>query len=136
MEYQFHKVGGILIKDRKLLVSRNINTDFFIAPGGKVEKDETEFEALHRELGEELGIKIDAGDVEKFGTFYAPAAGNEKYTIRMDVYTVKTWSGVPTPTGEIEELVWIKSTDTTGMKIGSIFEKEVLPRLKECGLID
>lgn len=51
-----HKAAGILIKDKKLLVEKSKNKEFFIAPGGKIEAGETPEHALVRELDEEFGI--------------------------------------------------------------------------------
>lgn len=137
--YNFYKVGGILLKDRKLLVTRSKGKEFFIAPGGKVEEGEVAFDALKRELREELDIEIEEAHIQKFGTFYAPAAGNEQSILRMDVFIINEWYGDPKPSSEIEELAWIlsqKDQNTEGMKIGSIFEHQVIPKLKEMDLID
>lgn len=54
-------VGAVIRRDRKILlaqracVSLNGKWEF---PGGKVESGETHQEALEREIGEELGVKI------------------------------------------------------------------------------
>jgi 8-oxo-dGTP diphosphatase len=72
-----HKAGGIIIRDRKLLLERSKGKSIFINPGGKVEPGETVTEALVRELMEEFRIKVRQEDLEVFGTFYAPAAGQE-----------------------------------------------------------
>lgn len=85
---------------------------------------------------EEFNIAVDEKDFRQFGTFFAQAAGNTKKTIRMDVFLVPHWVGEPEPSSEVEEIAWITSTPQPGMKVGSIFEHEVIPRLKEKGLID
>ncbi len=131
-----HKAGGILIRDRKFLVSRSRGKDFFISPGGKLNPRETSEEALARELNEELGVKILLQDLEKFGVFYAPATGQESKFLQLDVFLVHRWGGVAQPKGEIEEIMWIDSLVSDGIKLGSIFQREVLPRLKNEGLID
>lgn len=130
MKYDIHKIGGILIKDKKLLVSRSRNKDIFVAPGGKVKPGEDNFSALRRELREEFGIEIKREDLQKLGTFYARAAGNEDKKLKMDVFIVKSWTGEIRPASEIEEILWIDSEAAKSMKIGSIFAHEVIPRLK------
>lgn len=131
-----HKAGGILIKDRKFLVERSIGKELFIAPGGSLEPGETSRQALVRELLEEFQITVVEDDLTEFGTFYAPAAGQEERYLQMDVFVVAKWSGEIKPDHEVEEFIWIDSNPPKDKKIGSIFEHEVLPRLKQMDLID
>ena len=50
-------IGLLVIRDKKVLMLREKNKDFFVLPGGRVEKDESELSTLTRELMEELGVK-------------------------------------------------------------------------------
>jgi 8-oxo-dGTP diphosphatase len=131
-----HKAGGIIIRDRKLLLERSKGKTLFINPGGKVEPGETVRQALVRELMEEFRITVDEADLEVFGTFYAPAAGQEQFWLQMDLFIVKKWIGEPTPDNEVEEIRWVTSALEPGLQTGSIFEHEVIPRLKAQNLID
>lgn len=130
-----HKAGGIIIRNRRLLVERSKNKDHFIAPGGSLEKNETPKQALVRELLEEFQITVQEKDLVPFGTFRANAAGQEEKVVQMDIFYVTKWLGEPTPDNEVEEIKWITSTPI-GIKVGSIFEHEVLPRLKASNIID
>jgi len=49
-----HKAGGVIIQNRKFLVTRSVNKTFFIAPGGKLEGNENSIQALAREMMEEV----------------------------------------------------------------------------------
>lgn len=51
-------VNAIIIMDSKILFCEKRN--YLILPGGKKEKDETDFQTLKRELWEELNIKSPA----------------------------------------------------------------------------
>lgn len=136
MQFDIYKAGGILLKDRKMLVERSRGKEIYLAPGGKVEADETPEQTVIRELAEEVGLVVTCEQLEFFGTFYAPAATHPEQTIRMDVYLVKDWQGEPKPGAEVEELTWITSDIPAGIPVGSIFAYEVIPRLKERDLID
>jgi len=129
------KAGGVIIRDRKFLVTRSKGKDFFIAPGGKLENDETPTAALKRELNEEIQINIDVSTLEDLGTFCAEAAGKDGLMLEMYVFKVNDYEGEPTPSSEVEEIKWI-NTQTTDVQIGSIFEHDVMPLIKLKNLID
>jgi 8-oxo-dGTP diphosphatase len=131
-----HKAAGILIRDRKLLVERSKDKEFFIAPGGSIEDGETAEEAVIRELMEEFQVTVIPEDLSVFGKFRALAAGQEEKVVEMQVFNVAQWQGEPTADNEVEEIRWITSEPEGGIKVGSIFEHEVIPRLKAAGLID
>ncbi|MCX6820147.1 MAG: NUDIX domain-containing protein [Candidatus Adlerbacteria bacterium] len=131
-----HKASGVLIQGRKFLIVRQIGKKFFVAPGGRVEVGEIVIDALKRELKEELTIDVDISDLEEFGTFYAPAIGEENKYLQSDVFLVTKWSGTIAPASEIEEIMWVNSVLPPDIELGSIFHHDVLPKLKELGLID
>ena len=131
-----YKAAGIIIKNRKLLIEKSENKEFFIAPGGTIEEGETPEQALVRELWEEFEIKIKESDIEEFGHFDAKAAGQEDKIVHMNVFVVKKWEGEPSPHAEVREILLVTSDLPKDIKVGSIFEHEVIPRLKEQNLID
>jgi 8-oxo-dGTP diphosphatase len=133
-----HKSAGVIISNRKLLVSRSHGKDYFIAPGGKLEPGETATRALVRELHEEQGIIVSEPDLAFFGSFKALAKGHEAEQVEliMDVYIVKAFAGTLTPGSEIAENLWIASADADSLNLGSIFAHDVIPGLKEQDLID
>mgnify|MGYP001585875413 CR=1 FL=1 len=131
-----HKAAGVLLKDRKFLITRTKGKSFFISPGGKVETGESVKDALRRELSEELSIEVNIADLEKFGTFFAPAAGQDEKYLQMDVFLVRKWNGDIHPASEVEEARWINSTVPKSIELGAVFRHDVLPLLKEKNLID
>ncbi len=135
MNYSIHKVGGILLKDKKIVLCRSKGKEHFIAPGGKIEAGEEPKSALIRELKEELNVEVREASLKEFGTFYAAAAGDEQNTLRMDVFLVTDWMGEPMASSEIDEITWIDSANLTDIQVGSIFAHEVIPRLKASALI-
>jgi 8-oxo-dGTP diphosphatase len=129
------KAAGLLLADRRLLVVRARATDVFVAPGGKIEADETAEQALIRELDEELGIGVRAEDLVRFGTFRGEAASAAGRPLEMQVFTVGTWRGALAPRAEIEEIRWLDGAPAPDLKLGSLLEREILPRLRQGGRI-
>ncbi|MFD1718806.1 (deoxy)nucleoside triphosphate pyrophosphohydrolase [Georgenia deserti] len=72
-------------------------------PGGKVERDEAPEAALHRELAEELGVRVRLGAV-------IPAGDGGDWPI-LDGLTMRVWlaeltSGTPRPLQDHDRLSW------------------------------
>ena len=61
-------------------------------PGGKVESSETPAKALVREIGEELGIAIRAGDLQP-AAFAQEARASGRAPIVILLYTCTRWEG-------------------------------------------
>lgn len=131
-----NKAAGILIVDRKILVGRTKGKSVFVGVGGKIQEGETAKLALVRELNEELQITVQENDLEEFGTFTAQAAYDPDKIVSMTVFLVKSWQGEINPSQEVEEILWINSHLPKDKEIGSIFEHEVIPKLKAQNLID
>jgi 8-oxo-dGTP pyrophosphatase MutT (NUDIX family) len=125
------KIGGIILRGRKLLVVKKRtkdNREEYIIPGGKREENETDFETLKRELQEE--IQVELLSAEHFGGF-DDIAIFESIPIHIEVYFANI-AGEPNCDSEIKELVWIDRNYTAnGIKLGSVLAKFVIPKLVE-----
>lgn len=127
------KVGGIILKDKKLLVvqkrTKN-NRQEFIIPGGKREPGENDFATLARELKEEISVNLIKADA--MGSF-DDIAIFEQIPIHIAVYEAQI-TGSPHCDSEIKKLVWIdRHYHQQGIKLGSILDKFVIPMLIEQG---
>ncbi|AKK03081.1 TIGR00730 family Rossman fold protein [Corynebacterium epidermidicanis] len=98
-------VAAAIIRNARgdVLTVRKRDTEFFMFPGGKLEPDELPLDALHREVREELGIRLTR--VTHFGDFETLAA-NEDATLRSTVFQA-VCTETPTPANEIAELCWV-----------------------------
>src|SRR5690242_18181131 len=99
------KVGAAIIHDKKVLVVRKktrADREYVMA-GGKMEGDETQREALARELHEELGVTVK--DLEYLGS-YEDLSAFKRVPLVIHAYTVQIEGDVEAR-NEIKEYVWI-----------------------------
>ena len=127
------KVGGIILKDKKILVQRkNNNREECIIPGGKRENNETDIETLKRELYEELSVELI--DAQFIGGYDDVAIFSNK-PIHVQAY-IATIKGEIKCNNEIKEALWIdKDYKKQGIKVGSILGDYIIPELIKRGLM-
>lgn len=100
-------VAAVVLDDRNhVLVVRKRGTTAFMQPGGKLEPAETPLQALHREVGEELGVGIVEGSVRDLGHHDAAAANEPGHRVAADLFLVEL-DGPPSPGAEIVEMAWV-----------------------------
>lgn len=95
-------VGGILIENNEIILIKRAShlkhfPNLYEFPGGKIEEigNETNIEALKRELLEELKIEIDSKDVVEFNNNHKTIE-LETTIIDLTLYIVNSWKGVIT----------------------------------------
>ena len=127
------KVGGAIIKDKKILVQRKKNNRCeCIIPGGKREDNETDFETLKRELFEELDVEL--VKMEFIGGYDDVAVFSDE-PIHVQAYIAEV-KGEITCKNEIKEAIWIdKNYEKQNIEVGSILGKYVIPELVKRGLM-
>lgn len=121
------KVGGVILKDKKILVQRKNNgREECIIPGGKRGGSESDFETLKRELMEELSVQLI--DTEYLGTYQDIAVFSNKQ-LQVITYLVKI-EGEIQCNNEIKVALWIdRNYKELGIKVGSILGDYVIPEL-------
>ena len=87
--------AGILLDDQGLYLlgqrpAGKPYAGYWEVPGGKIEKGESVFQALKRELQEELGIEIESSEELTVLEHDYPHA-----YVRLHVSVIRQWSGTP-----------------------------------------
>lgn len=126
-----YKVGGIIVRSGKILVARKENT--FLIPGGKIKRGEKAEECLRREIMEELGVKVISQ--QYFGDYEDEAALDPGKLVSIKVFTLII-KGEPSANAEIKEVQYINSRNIGKIKLGSVVEKFIIPKLLEKKVID
>jgi len=131
LDFYYDKIALLVIKDRKVLMARSKGIEHFYMPGGKRDKGENDVECLVRECKEELGIDVDPASAVLYGVF-SSYAYVDKPLAKLSMYQAN-YRGTPTPTSEIEDIMWLSYKDRQ-KAIGS--GRILLDELYWKGLID
>ena len=103
----------ILQKRNKILVTSRPPSKpfsgFYEFPGGKLEKKESFYDAVIRELNEELGIKAKAQDLAIIDNITHSYKNN--HIVIMAVFLLKKWYGLLKPR-ESQEIQWLLRSNT------------------------
>lgn len=97
--------AALVDAEGRVLIQRRTGGQFaglWEFPGGKVEAGETPEHALVREVHEELGIVVEAADLEPVA-FSSTPSGDRSLVLLM--YKAGRWSGDPRPLAA-DELAW------------------------------
>ena len=104
-------VCWVFIKEGRILCSRSEGKSLYYIPGGKPETQESETQALIREIREEMGVRLEPETIEPLGVFEAQADGHPPgILIRLSCYRAG-YEGTLKPVSEIRELVWLTYGD-------------------------
>jgi 8-oxo-dGTP diphosphatase len=105
------KLAFIELVDGKILSTMSKGKDTWYIPGGKREGDETDEQALIREVKEELNVDILPETIERYGTFEAQAHDkSEGIIVRMTCYMAR-YDGRPEASSEIERIAYLSYAD-------------------------
>jgi len=108
---EIDKLAWLCIKDTRILVVRSKGNDTYYIPGGKREEGESDYEALIREVKEELSVDLMPETIKYAKTFKAQAHGKPNgVQVKMTCYFAE-FSGAMKASAEIEEASWINHDD-------------------------
>lgn len=133
MKTYIDKLAFIDIKNRKVLSTLSKGKKIWYIPGGKREGNESDQEALIREVKEELSVDLIPETVIYYGTFEAQAHGkSEGIMVRMTCFTAK-FKGDLKASAEIAEFKYV---GYDWKENSSPVDTLIFDNIKSKGLID
>jgi hypothetical protein len=131
------KPVGVFIQNKKCLVARDADEDFFKNVGGRVLEDETELESLKRTLATDLGFALTIEPERIFDFPPTPAQGDPGDFVVLRGYLISVDENLTlTPQGKLGELAWVHTDTQSDFKLTPQIKELILPKLKELGLIE
>jgi ADP-ribose pyrophosphatase len=116
-------VGGVVIKDDRVLLVRRGKPPAFgewAIPGGSVELGETLQQAVERELREETGVTVRAGEIcHTFEAVKRDGGGRVRFHYVIIDLIADHVSGEPVPASDVTEAAWLTSGDLTGRSVNA-----------------
>lgn len=120
--------AAIMREDGATLLVRKRGTTAFMQPGGKIDGDETPFDALRRELFEELALNIRPEEAEYIGCFSAPAANEPDSFVTAEIFCLQLDADVEAQ-AEIEEILWLYPGSQHRIVLAPLTRDKVLPAI-------
>jgi uncharacterized protein (TIGR00730 family) len=104
-------LAWVLVADRRLLVVRSCGKDAFYLPGGKREPGESDAQALAREVGEELSVRLRLETLSLVGVFIEAAHGYPGGRLVRLVGYSAGYQGMLQPGAKVREARWVSHAE-------------------------
>jgi 8-oxo-dGTP diphosphatase len=117
-------VSAAIFRDGKILLVRRARSPakgFYSLPGGRVEFGETLHAAVHREVDEETGLKIEILDLAGWREVVPATAGGSHYLIMS--FAARWTFGEPVLNDELDDFRWLAPDALGDLKITTGLEE-------------
>ena len=111
-------VSAAIFRDGKILLVRRARSPakgFYSLPGGRVEFGETLHAALHREVDEETGLKIEIVDLAGWREVVPGTSGGGHYLIMS--FAARWNFGEPVLNDELDDFRWLAPDALDGLAV-------------------
>jgi 8-oxo-dGTP diphosphatase len=111
-------VSAVIFRDGKILLVRRARSPakgFYSLPGGRVEFGESLHDALHREVREETGLKIEIVGLAGWREVLPGTTGGGHYVIMS--FAARWAAGEPVLNEEHDDFKWLKSEEVGDLKL-------------------
>jgi mutator protein MutT len=119
--------AALIFRDGRVLLTRRRPEDrlggLWEFPGGKREGSETSAECLQRELGEELGVETEVGELVESITHAYP-----DQTVRLEFFRCRLLAGEPATLG-CQALAWVSPAELASYRLPEA-DARLLTRLR------
>ena len=105
------------MRDDRVLLHRRVkdpNRDLWVAPGGKLEPDESPTECARREMREESGLDVSEVALRGIMTEVSPRPDYQWITF---IFAATRWTGELDPAPGIGEFRWVRTHDVFALPI-------------------
>jgi 8-oxo-dGTP diphosphatase len=120
-------VSAAIFRDDKILLVRRARAPargFYSLPGGRVEFGETLHAALHREVDEETGLKIEIAGLAGWREALPGVPGSGHYLIMS--FAARWIAGEPVLNDELDDFRWLAPDALGDLKLTGGLEEVIL----------